>query len=323
MASKENIRARQVWEEFLAALTPTDHELTPDEMRAGYEKWATTNFPTPAELRTEQVDADGVACVWASMPGTSSERTIFYLHGGGYVVGSPTGYRGFAAALSQAADARVLLVDYRLAPENPHPAAVRDATTAYRWLVKEEADPASTAVAGDSAGGGLALALLTALRDAGDRLPAALVCLSPWVDMSLSSASIDGRAELDPLVSRALLENMAGAYLMGQDPQTASASPLFADLSGLPPTLVVVGTSEALLDDSTRLADRARDAGVDVTLNIVDEMYHVFPTMSSFLPEAREAVEEIGRFVQAMYPEDVDDLAGTPAIPSVATHPPS
>jgi acetyl esterase/lipase len=116
--------------------------------------------------------------------------------------------------------------------------------------------------------------------------------------MSLSSASIDGRAELDPLVSRALLENMAGAYLMGQDPQTASASPLFADLSGLPPTLVVVGTSEALLDDSTRLADRARDAGVDVTLNIVDEMYHVFPTMSSFLPEAREAVEEIGRFVR-------------------------
>jgi len=298
MASKENIRARQIWEELLTALTPADHEPTPDEMRAGYDNWATTNFPTPHEVRTEEVDADGVPCVWASMPGTSSERTIFYLHGGGYVVGSPTGYRGLAAALSQAADARVLLIDYRLAPENPHPAAVQDATTAYRWLVKEEADPASTAVAGDSAGGGLALALLTTLRDAGDRLPAALVCLSPWADMSLSAASIDNRAELDPIVSRGLLENMAGAYLMGQDPQTASASPLFADLSGLPPTLVVVGTSEALLDDSTRLADRARDMGVDVTLTIVDEMYHVFPAMSSFLPEARQAVEEIGQFVQ-------------------------
>jgi acetyl esterase/lipase len=236
--------------------------------------------------------------MWASMPGTSSERAIFYLHGGGYLIGSPTGYRGLAAALSQEADARVLLVDYRLAPENPHPAAVRDATAAYRWLIKQEADPTSTAVAGDSAGGGLAVALLTALRDGGDRLPAALVCLSPWVDLSLSSASIDARAELDPIVSRALLEDMAGAYLMGQDALTASASPLFAELSGLPPTLVVVGTSEALLDDSTRLADRARQAGVDVTLHVVDGMYHVFPAMSSFLPEAGEAVEQIGQFVQ-------------------------
>jgi epsilon-lactone hydrolase len=299
MASKENLRARQVWEELLAALTPPDHELTPDELRAGYESWATTNFPTPQELRTEQVDADGVPCVWASMPGTSTERTIFYLHGGGYVIGSPNGYRELAAALSQAADARVLLIDYRLAPENPHPAGVQDATIAYRWLVKQEADPANTVVAGDSAGGGLTVALLAALRDAGDRLPAAAVCMSPWVDMTLSGASVDDRAELDPIVSRPLLENMAGAYLMGQDPQTPSASPLFADLSGLPPILILVGTSEALHDDSTRLADRAREAGVDVTLSVADEMYHVWPAMSSFLPEAREAVEEIGRFVQS------------------------
>jgi monoterpene epsilon-lactone hydrolase len=299
MASKENLRARQVWEELLAALTPPDHELTPDELRAGYESWATTNFPTPQELRTEQVDADGVPCVWASMPGTSTERTIFYLHGGGYVIGSPNGYRELAAALSQAADARVLLIDYRLAPENPHPAGVQDATIAYRWLVKQEADPANTVVAGDSAGGGLTVALLAALRDAGDRLPAAAVCMSPWVDITLSGASVDDRAELDPIVSRPLLENMAGAYLMGQDPQTPSASPLFADLSGLPPILILVGTSEALHDDSTRLADRAREAGVDVTLSVADEMYHVWPAMSSFLPEAREAVEEIGRFVQS------------------------
>jgi acetyl esterase/lipase len=299
MASKENLRARQLWGELLAALIPPDHELTPDELRAGYESWATTNFPPPPELRTEQVDADGVACVWASMPGTSTERTIFYLHGGGYVIGSPNGYRQLAAALSQAADARVLLIDYRLAPENPHPAGMQDATIAYRWLVKQEADPANTVIAGDSAGGGLTIALLAALRDAGDRLPAAAVCMSPWVDMTLSGASVDDRAELDPIVSRPLLENMAGAYLMGQDPQTPSASPLFADLSGLPPILILVGTSEALHDDSTRLADRAREAGVDVTLNVADEMYHVWPAMSSFLPEAREAVEEIGRFVQS------------------------
>jgi monoterpene epsilon-lactone hydrolase len=299
MASKENLRARQLWAELLAALTPPDRELTPDELRAGYENWATTNFPTPPELRTEPVDADGVPCVWASMPGTATERTIFYLHGGGYVIGSPNGYRGFAASLSQAADARVLLIDYRLAPENPHPAGLQDATTAYRWLVKQEADPAYTVVAGDSAGGGLTIALLAAMRDAGDRLPAAAVCMSPWVDMTLSAASVDDRAELDPIVSRPLLENMAGAYLMGQDPQTPSASPLFADLSGLPPILILVGTSEALHDDSTRLADRAREAGVDVTLRVADEMYHVWPAMSSFLPEAREAVQEIGQFVQS------------------------
>ena len=299
MASKENSRARQVLEELLMMLAPADRELTPEELRAAYENWCMANVPPPPELSIEEVDADGVPCVWASMPGTSSDRAIFYLHGGGYVIGSSTGYRGFAAALSRAADARVLLVDYRRAPESPHPAAVKDATTAYRWLARGEADPTTTVIAGDSAGGGLTVALLTALRDASDRLPAAAICISAWVDMTMSGASVDDRAPLDPLVSRALLDNMAGAYLMGQNPRTLTASPLLADLSGLPPMLILVGTSETLLDDSIRLADRARDAGTDVTLRVADEMYHVWPIMSSFLPEAREAVEEISRFVQS------------------------
>jgi monoterpene epsilon-lactone hydrolase len=153
-------------------------------------------------------------------------------------------------------------------------------------------------VAGESSGGGLALAMLTALRDAGDKMPAAAVCISPWVDMTLSGASFDARTAIDPFISRPGLEMNAGAYLQGQDPKTPSASPLFADLAGLPPTLVLVGTNDALLDDSTRLADRARHAGVDVTLNVVDEMYHFWPFMYSFLPEASEAVQAIGRFVQ-------------------------
>ena len=170
------------------------------------------------------------------MPGTSTERTILYLHGGAYVLGSAIGYRGFAAALSHAADARVLLVDYRLAPENPHPAALDDAITAYRWLIKATNCPAHTVVAGESSGGGLTLALLTALRDAGDDLPAAAVFISPWVDMTLSGASLDDRADLDPFISRARARDERRRLPPGQDPKTPSASPLFADLTGLPPT---------------------------------------------------------------------------------------
>jgi acetyl esterase/lipase len=233
------------------------------------------------------------------MPGTSTNRTIFYLHGGAYVVGSAVGWSGFAAALSRAADARVLLIDFRLAPEHPHPAALDDALTAYRWLVETTSPQAHTVVAGESAGGGLALALLTALHDAGDDLPAAAVLISPWVDMTLTAASLDDRADLDPFTSRAGLEMNVGAYLQGQDPKAPSASPLFADLTGLPPTLILVGTNDALLDDATRLNDLARRAGVAVTLNVADEMYHMWPIMSSFLPEARQAVQEIGEFVRA------------------------
>ena len=160
MVSTENRRVRQLLEDFVAALTPTDHEPTLDELRGCCDQWMTTNVPAPPELLTEQVDARGVSCLWASMPGTSTKRTILYLHGGAYVVGSAVGWSGFAAALSQAADARVLLIDFRLAPENPHPAALDDALTAYRWLVETTSPQAHTVVAGESAGGGLTLALL-------------------------------------------------------------------------------------------------------------------------------------------------------------------
>jgi monoterpene epsilon-lactone hydrolase len=298
MASSENLDARHLLEDFVAALRPTDHEPTLDEVRANCERWMTTNMPAPPELVTEPVDAGGVPGLWARMPGTSAERIIFYLHGGAYVVGSAAGWCGFVAALSQAADAKVLLIDYRLAPENPHPAAVDDAVTAYRWLVSSSSPPALITVAGESAGAGLTVAMLIALHDAADDMPAAAVLISPWVDMSLSGASFDERAAHDPFVSRPGLEMNADAYLQGQDAHIPTASPLFADLTGLPPTLILVGTNDALLDDSTRLAHRARDAGGDVTLNVVDEMYHMWPMMHSVLPEARDAVHEFGQFVR-------------------------
>ena len=297
VVSPETSPARQFLADLVAALTPADHEPTLDELRTNCEQWMTKNVPAPSELDTQPVDADGVPGIWARMPGTSAERTIFYLHGGAFVVGSAAGWLGFAAELSRAADARVLLVDYRLAPEHPHPAAVDDALSAYRWLVKTS-PPGRIVVAGESAGAGLAVALLTALRDAGDHLPAAAICVTPWVDLTLSGTTFDERAELDPFSSRPGLAMNAGAYLQGQDPTAPSASPLFADLTGLPPTLILAGTHDALLDDATRLADRARQARVAVTLNVVDEMFHMWPMMASFLPEAREAVQQIGQFVR-------------------------
>lgn len=295
MASPENVRAREIQEALLVALGGNP-EATIDNLRAGFEQWSAQYLPPPPELVTEPVDADGVPAVWAYLPNTSSARTVFHLHGGGFSLGTPTSYRGLAAGLSRAADARVLLVDYRLAPEHPYPAGPQDAATAYRWLVKNEADPARTVVSGDSAGGAVAVDLLVELRENGDRLPAAAVCLSGFFDLTLSGESMDRLADRDPMVKRPMAANMAAGYLMGQDAK--AASPLFADLTGLPPMLLLAGTWEALMDDTTRLAERARAAGVDVTVELGEQMYHVWPAMWSFLPEARAAMELIGRFVR-------------------------
>lgn len=295
MASPENVRAREIQEALLVALGG-DPEATMDDLRAGFEQWSAQYLPAPPELVTEPVDADGVPAVWAHLPGTSSMRTVLHLHGGGFSLGSPSSYGALAAGLSRAADARVLLVDYRLAPEHPYPAGPQDAATAYRWLVKNESDPARTVVSGDSAGGALVVDLLVALRDGGDRLPAAAVGMSGFYDLTLSGESMDRLAERDPLVKRPMAANMVAGYLMGQDAR--AASPLFADLAGLSPLLLLAGTWETLLDDTTRLAERARAAGVEVTVELGEQMYHVWPSLWPFLPEAQAAMELIGRFVR-------------------------
>ena len=235
---------------------------------------------------------------WVTAAGTEAERTILYLHGGGYVIGSPATHRGLAERLSKAAAARVLVIDYRLAPENPFPAAVEDAATAYRWLLASGTEAGKIAVAGDSAGGGLTAATLVALREAGDALPAAGVCISPWVDMEGIGESMTARAGLDPMVQKEGLLGMAGLYLQGADPRSPLAAPLYANLDGLPPLLVQVGTSETLYDDATRLADRAKAASVDVTLEPWDEMIHVWHLFAEALPEGQKAIDRIGEFVR-------------------------
>jgi acetyl esterase/lipase len=222
---------------------------------------------------------------------------VLYLHGGGYVSGSPRTHRALAGEISHAAATRLLLPAYRLAPEHPFPAALEDAWVAYWWLLNQGAQPGQMVVAGDSAGGGLALALLVALRDAGLPLPAGLVCISPWVDLTLHSASVhanDGRDYLNGAAIRAV----AALYLNGRDPHEPLASPLFADLHGLPPLLIQAGTAELLLDDSKRLARRAAAAGVAVELELWENMVHVWHFLYPFEAKARHAIRRIGCFVR-------------------------
>ena len=281
----------------LAKLPPSD-SLTTAEHRAQYER-AEKVFPTPSDVKVERVNAPVAPAEWLRPPSAEPGRVVLYLHGGGYVIGSPRSHRHLAAAIAGAAGASALLLDYRLAPEHPFPAAVEDATAAYRWLLDQAIAPERIVIAGDSAGGGLTVATLLALREARVPLPAGGVCISPWVDLTCSGASYATKADADPIVRRAGVEEMALAYLGATSPRTPLASPLFADLRGLPPLLIHVGRDEVLLDDAVQLAERARAAGVDVTLDIYERMIHVWHWFLPMLDEADEAVAAVGRFAGA------------------------
>jgi acetyl esterase/lipase len=267
------------------------------EMREGFEEMARL-FGLPSDVKAEKVTADGVPAEWVSVPGSDASNVIFYLHGGAYIIGSLNTYRDLVQRLCRASGARALNVDYRLAPESPFPAAVDDAVKAYRWLLKQGVDPARVVIAGDSAGGGLTAATLVALRDGGDRLPTAAVLMSPWLDMECSGESMISKAAVDPIIQKEFLDIGASHYLSGSDPRAPLASPIYADLSGLPPLLIQVGGRETLLDDSTRLAERAKAAGVDVTLDVWDEMIHIWHIFAPLLPEGQQAIEQIGAWVK-------------------------
>jgi phosphinothricin tripeptide acetyl hydrolase len=213
-------------------------------------------------------------------------------------MGSLDTHRGLCARLSRAARARVLSVDYRLGPEHPHPAAVDDAVAAVRFVRESGVAPRRTAVAGDSAGGGLTVAALIALRDAGDPAPAAGLCISPWTDLALTGDTLRTKAQHDPMVRAADLRLMAAAYLAGRDARTPLASPLHADLAGLPPLLIQVGSAEILLDDAVRLAERASRAGVETDLRVWQDMIHVWHAFAEILPEGQQAVDEMAAFFE-------------------------
>jgi len=280
----------------LAKLPPPE-SLTLAEQRAQYER-AERAFPIPNDVTVERVTAPIAPAEWLAPPSVRADVVVLYLHGGGYVIGSPRSHRHLAAAIARAGRARALVLDYRLAPEHPFPAALEDAVAAYRWLLAQGTAPARLVVAGDSAGGGLTVATLVALRERGLPLPAAGVAISPWVDLTCSARSYATNAGVDPIVRPAMVAEMARAYLGGADPRTPLASPLFADLSGLPPLLIHVGRDEVLLDDATGLAERAKAAGVAARLEIVPRMVHVWHWFLPMLDEAQTAVDEIGAFVR-------------------------
>ena len=253
----------------------------------------------PKGTQARRIDLDGVKAVSVATPETLGDRHILYLHGGGYVSGSPVLYRDFIWRIATAARARVTILDHRLAPEHPFPAALDDVVTAYRRLLKNGADPRRTAIMGESSGGGLVFSALLRLRDEGSPLPAAAVALSPWTDLALTGESLRRNAEADPMIRSNEGPRLASYYLAGADPRTPYASPLYGDPTGLPPALIQVGSDEVLLDDSVRMAERMRAAGCEVELEIWPRMPHAWHVWARIMPEARAAIARIGAYVQS------------------------
>jgi monoterpene epsilon-lactone hydrolase len=253
----------------------------------------------PRGTAVSRLELGGVRAVRVARSESLDDRHILYLHGGGYVSGKPALYRDFVWRIAAATRAGVFIIDYRLAPEHPFPAALDDAVAAYRALTAGGGDPRRMAVMGESSGGGLALALLLRLRDEGVTLPAAAVVLSPWTDLALTGRSMQQNAKADPMIRSDEAPRLASSYLAGADPRTPYASPLYGDPTGLPPTLIHVGSDEVLLDDSVRMAERMRAAGCRVELEIWPRMPHAWHVWARMMPEARTAIERIGAFVQS------------------------
>ena len=258
-------------------------------------------LPVAADVKCEPVNAGGVKAEWVTAPGADADRAVLYLHGGGYVIGSINTHRDLTGRISRGAKARVLGINYRLAPEHPFPAAVDDAVAAYRWMLAQGIKPSRIAAAGrfgrrrtDGGGAGR-----DSRRQAGDARRAG-VCMSPWVDLE-GHRRVDEDQGRPPIrwCRRTRCWSMAKLYLDGKDPRTPLAAPLYADLAGLPPLLIQVGTAETLMDDATRLAERARKAGVKVTLEPWENMIHVFQVFAPMLDEGQQAIEKIGEFVRA------------------------
>ncbi len=270
---------------------------TVDEYRVVFEKFGRLSKPL-SDTKTQTIDAGSVPTTHMIVPGTSGDKVLLFLHGGAYNTGSVVTHCGLAVYLSRACGANVFLPDYRLAPEHPFPAALDDIVLVYTWLLEQGYDPRKIAMAGDSSGGGLAIASLVRLRDEGKPIPAAAVCMSPWVDLEGKGETIRTNADSDFCLNIQWISNMAVNYAGENNLGNPLISPLHADLKGLPPLFIQVGTDEILLSDSQRLAERATSAGVDVTLDVWDKMWHVWQTFApANMPESRNAIKRAGEFI--------------------------
>ena len=270
---------------------------TVKEQRAAFEGIGKLTI-LPFKTKIQPVTVGGVSAKWISVANVAEDCVVLYLHGGAYNIGSSNIYRDIAARISKASGAKVLLIDYRLAPEHPFPAAIEDATIAYRWLLENGFSPQNIAISGDSSGGGLTIATLVSLRDSGEALPAAAVVLSPWTDLEGTGESITKHVQADPFLTPEWLQFMAKHYIGNNSPRTALISPIYADLHDLPPILIQVGTDEILLSDSRRLAERVREAGIDTTLDVWENMWHVWHFFAGQLPEGKCAMDKIGAFIR-------------------------
>ncbi|MER5637998.1 alpha/beta hydrolase [Kitasatospora sp. NPDC002227] len=270
-----------------------------EEFRAGFRQLM-AGMIVPDTVRTAEAELGGRRALrFEPESGPTAAGTVLYFHGGGWVVGSPETARALTANLVARTGLEAYSVQYRLAPEHPFPAAIEDTVSAYRALLDSGTDPAAVVFAGDSAGGGLAVTTCLAARDAGLPLPAAVLAFSPGTDATRTGESMETRAGLDPFFTRASLEYTGAMYLAGADPHQPLLSPaLYADLTGFPPMLIQVGTNELLMDDSTRLAARARAAGVDVILDVTADVPHVFQAFAGILDEADEALDRAALFLR-------------------------
>ena len=285
-------------EKLASRVRADDYRQRRKDMDAGFLQYGIAR-----DVTVEPVTANGVRAEWTSTPGDNRDAALLYVHGGGYVIGSLDSHRHMVSEAGRATKSWALALDYRLAPEHPFPAAVEDAVAGYRYLLWRGIRPGRIAIAGDSAGGGLVVAAMLAIRDAGLAQPACGWCISPWVDMEAIGESMSSRAAADPMVQRAGLLDMAGLYLNGADPRSPLAAPIYADLRGLSPLLIQVGAAETLLDDAIRLAKVAGAADVRVDLQVWPEMVHVWHLFHPELKAGRQAIEAGGAYIRGMMAE--------------------
>jgi epsilon-lactone hydrolase len=285
-----------------ATLRQTPFDLNGDlaTLRSGFEE-AMRHIPIADDVQRTDIDLGGVDAIEVSIKGADSSNAILYFHGGVYVIGSASATVPLAADLARRSNAKVVSVDYRLAPEHPYPAAVEDARTAYEGLLSQGIEPSSIAISGESAGGGLAVALLLALRDADIPMPSSAFLMSPYADLTLSGSTISAKQDVDPLFTEETLRRRVGDYVAGANPSDPFISPVFGDLRGLPPLLIQVGSHEILLSDAIRLAGRAAEADVSIALEVTPGVPHVFQAYAAVLDEGDVALNRAAAFLTTQF----------------------
>lgn len=292
-----SVRSRIVYLLLKYQASKADKTATLQQRRAILEEGA-RHLPMARHVDVERTTVENIAAEWLRPVGATDNRAVLYLHGGAFTMGSCTTHRALASRIAVASHTPVLLPEFRLAPEYPFPAALEDVVATYRWLIEQGIPPQKMIIAGDSSGGGLAIALAVLLREKDVPLPAAIACLSPWADLELTGESLTTRAQVDPLCSLEESRYHASFYTGKHDARAPLVSPIYADLHNLPPILIQVGDREILLSDATRLTERARKDGVDAELEVWDGMWHVWHLFAKYVPEGQRAIDRMGAFIR-------------------------